>query len=127
MSASSSAARVADAASAAVATNPTVVPVLVAISFSHLLNDTIQSLVPAIYPLLKESFRLTFSQVGLMAFTLQLTASLLQPVVGLSTDRRPTPYSLVVGMCSSFAGLLLLSRAWSLPVLLLVWTLCPGA
>ena len=93
--------------------------VLGAISVSHLLNDTIQSLVPAIYPLLKESFRLTFSQVGLMAFTLQLTASLLQPVVGLYTDRRPTPYSLVVGMCSSFAGLLLLSRAWSLPVLLL--------
>ncbi len=92
--------------------------VLGAISLSHLLNDTIQSLVPAIYPLLKESFRLTFSQIGLMAFTLQLTASLLQPVVGFYTDRRPTPYSLVVGMCSSLAGLLLLSRAWSLPVLL---------
>lgn len=93
--------------------------VLGAVSLSHLLNDTIQSLVPAIYPLLKESFRLTFSQVGLMAFTLQLTASLLQPVVGLYTDRRPTPYSLVVGMCSSFVGLLLLSRAWNLPTLLL--------
>src|SRR5690349_11835080 len=69
--------------------------ILGAISVSHLLNDTIQSLVPAIYPLLKEAFRLTFSQIGLMAFTLQLTASLLQPVVGLYTDRKPTPYSLV--------------------------------
>jgi FSR family fosmidomycin resistance protein-like MFS transporter len=86
---------------------------------SHLLNDTIQSLVPAIYPVLKQSFQLTFGQIGLMAFTLQLTASLLQPVVGFYTDRRPTPYSLVAGMCCSLAGLLLLSRAWSLPVLLL--------
>ncbi len=93
--------------------------ILGAISVSHLLNDTIQSLVPAIYPVLKEAFRLTFSQVGLMAFTLQLTASLLQPLVGLYTDRRPTPYSLVVGMCSSLVGLLLLSRAWNLPLLLL--------
>jgi FSR family fosmidomycin resistance protein-like MFS transporter len=98
--------------------NATVVGVLGAISVSHLLNDTIQSLVPAIYPLLKQSFQLTFSQVGLLAFTLQLTASLLQPVVGFVTDRRPRPYSLVVGMCSSLVGLLLLSRAWSLPILL---------
>ncbi len=92
--------------------------VLGAISVSHLLNDTIQSLVPAIYPLLKESFRLTFGEIGLMAFTLQLTASLLQPIVGYYTDRRPTPYSLVLGMCFTLAGLLLLSRAWSLPLLL---------
>ena len=70
---------------------------LAAISFSHLLNDTVQSLVPAIYPLLKSAFALTFAQVGLMTLTLQLTASLLQPVVGLYTDRRPTPYSLVIG------------------------------
>jgi FSR family fosmidomycin resistance protein-like MFS transporter len=98
--------------------NATVAGVLGAISISHLLNDTIQSLVPAIYPLLKESFRLSFSQIGLLAFTLQLTASLLQPVVGFVTDRRPRPYSLVAGMCSSLAGLVLLSRAWSLPVLL---------
>jgi FSR family fosmidomycin resistance protein-like MFS transporter len=98
--------------------NATVVGILGAISVSHLLNDTIQSLVPAIYPLLKQSFQLTFSQVGLLAFTLQLTASLLQPVVGFVTDRRPRPYSLVVGMCSSLVGLVLLSRAWSLPSLL---------
>ena len=72
--------------------------VLAAISFSHLLNDTIQSLIPALYPILKASFALNFSQVGLMTLTLMLTASLLQPVVGLYTDRRPAPYSLVVGM-----------------------------
>ena len=92
--------------------------VLGAISVSHFLNDTVQSLVPAIYPLLKDSFQLTFSEIGLIAFTLQLTASLLQPLVGLYTDRRPTPYSLVGGMCCTLAGLLLLSRAWSLPTLL---------
>jgi FSR family fosmidomycin resistance protein-like MFS transporter len=93
--------------------------VLAAISFSHLLNDTIQSLVPAIYPLLKSAFALSFAQVGLMTLTLQLTASLLQPVVGLYTDRRPTPYSLVVGMGFSLVGLLLLANAPTFPMLLL--------
>ena len=85
--------------------------VLAGISFSHLLNDTIQSLVPAIYPMLKDSFALNFAQVGLMTLTLQVTASLLQPVVGLYTDRRPTPYSLVIGMAVSLVGLLLLAVA----------------
>ena len=85
--------------------------VLAGISFSHLLNDTIQSLVPAIYPMLKDSFALNFAQVGLMTLTLQVTASLLQPVVGFYTDRRPTPYSLVIGMAVSLVGLLLLSAA----------------
>jgi FSR family fosmidomycin resistance protein-like MFS transporter len=85
--------------------------VLAGISFSHLLNDTIQSLVPAIYPMLKDSFALNFAQIGLMTLTLQVTASLLQPIVGLYTDRRPTPYSLVIGMAVSLAGLLLLSAA----------------
>src|SRR5436190_17197823 len=85
--------------------------VLAGISFSHLLNDTVQALVPAIYPMLKESFALTFAQVGLLTLTLQVTASLLQPVVGLYTDRRPTPYSLVAGMAVSLVGLLLLSAA----------------
>jgi hypothetical protein len=68
--------------------------VLAAISFSHLLNDTIQSVLPAIYPLLKSSFALTFAQVGLMGMTQQITASLLQPAVGLYTDRRPMPFAL---------------------------------
>jgi FSR family fosmidomycin resistance protein-like MFS transporter len=92
--------------------------VLAAISFSHLLNDTIQSLVPAIYPIFKSSFQLSFAQIGLITFAQQLTASLLQPLVGLYTDRRATPYSLVVGMACTLTGLLLLAAAGSLPMLL---------
>jgi FSR family fosmidomycin resistance protein-like MFS transporter len=95
-----------------------VVGILAAISVSHLLNDTIQSLIPSIYPILKSSFQLNFSQIGLIALTLQLTASLLQPVVGMYTDRRPTPYSLVAGMAFSLVGLLLLSVAASLGMIL---------
>src|SRR5262249_36844763 len=76
-----------------------------------LLNDTVQAIVPAIYPMLKDSFALTFAQVGLMTLTLQLTASLLQPLVGLYTDHRPTPYSLVIGMGFTLVGLLLLAVA----------------
>jgi len=74
----------------------TVFKILLTISFCHLLNDTLQSLIPAIYPLLKVSFHLDFGQVGLIALTLQFTASLLQPLVGLYTDRRPQPYSLAI-------------------------------
>src|SRR3984893_8989991 len=85
--------------------------VLAGVSVSHLLNDPIQSLLPALYPMFKAAFALTFAQVGLMTLTLQLTASLLQPLVGLYTDRRPTPYSLVIGMAISLVGLLLLSSA----------------
>jgi MFS transporter, FSR family, fosmidomycin resistance protein len=97
----------------------TVVGVLAAISVSHLLNDTLQSLIPSIYPLLKSSLQLNFSQIGLITLTLQLTASLLQPVVGMYTDRRPMPYSLVAGMVFSLSGLLLLSIARTLGVILL--------
>ena len=96
----------------------TVAGVLAAISVSHLLNDTIQSLIPSIYPILKSSFQLNFSQIGLIALTLQLTASLLQPVVGMYTDRRPMPYSLVGGMTFSLVGLLLLSVAATLGTIL---------
>jgi FSR family fosmidomycin resistance protein-like MFS transporter len=92
--------------------------VLAAVSASHLLNDTIQSLLPAIYPLLKRSFALSFAQIGLMTLALMMTASLLQPLVGLYTDRRPTPYALVAGMVFSLAGLLLLSVAWTFAMLL---------
>jgi FSR family fosmidomycin resistance protein-like MFS transporter len=92
--------------------------VLAAVSVAHLLNDTIQSLIPAIYPILKSSFRLSFAQVGLIALILQLTASLLQPLVGLYADRRPTPYLLVIGMGFSLIGLLLLAFAGNLPALL---------
>jgi FSR family fosmidomycin resistance protein-like MFS transporter len=89
----------------------TAVAVLAGISLSHLLNDTVQALIPAIYPMLKASFSLTFAQVGLMTLAQQLTASVLQPLVGLYTDRRPMPYSLVVGMAFSLVGLLLLAFA----------------
>jgi FSR family fosmidomycin resistance protein-like MFS transporter len=93
--------------------------ILGAISFCHLLNDMMQSLIPAIYPILKESFRLDFGQLGLITLTNQLTASLLQPVVGYYTDRRPMPYSLPIGMTFTLAGLIILSLAPSFPVLLL--------
>ena len=97
----------------------TVFAVLLAISFSHMLNDMIQSLLPAIYPILKETYRLDFSQIGLITLTFQLTASLLQPLVGIATDRKPMPFSLPVGMGLTLVGLLLLSRAGSYPLLLL--------
>jgi FSR family fosmidomycin resistance protein-like MFS transporter len=100
------------------AAHATLFPVLAAISVSHLLNDTIQSLIPAIYPILKSSFQLTFTQIGLITLTLQLTASIFQPLVGLYTDRRPTPYSLVGGMGVSLVGLLVLSIAPNLAALL---------
>ena len=92
--------------------------VLGAISFSHLLNDMIQSLIVAIYPVLKSGFALSFAQVGLITLTYQLTASLLQPLVGVATDRRPMPYSLPVGMGFTLCGLLLLAVAPNFPMLL---------
>lgn len=97
----------------------TIFPILLAISFSHLLNDTMQSLIPSTYPLLKRSLRLDFSQLGLITFCFQLTASLLQPFVGLYTDKKPQPYSLAAGMCFTGMGLALLSRAASFPIVLL--------
>src|SRR5258708_2781189 len=96
----------------------TVLLVLVAASFSHLLNDTIQSLIPAIYPVLKDSFQLSFGQIGLITLTFQLTASLLQPLVGLYTDHRPQPFSLAIGMALSLVGLILLGLANSYPMVL---------
>src|SRR5208337_4756355 len=85
--------------------------VLGAISFSHFLNDTIQSLIVAIYPLLKGRFQLSFAQIGLITLSYQLTASLLQPMVGIYTDRHPKPYSLAFGMGCTLAGLLVLGTA----------------
>jgi FSR family fosmidomycin resistance protein-like MFS transporter len=93
--------------------------VLGGISFAHMLNDMIQSLILAIYPILKGDFHLSFAQVGLITLTYQLTASMLQPLVGMVTDRRPMPYSLPVGMTFTLCGLLLLAVAPSFPVLLL--------
>lgn len=93
------------------ASGKTVFPILIAISFSHLLNDTIQSLIPAIYPIVKDSFSLTFAQIGLITLTFQLAASLLQPFVGIYTDTKPQPYSLATGMTVTLAGLVCLSMA----------------
>jgi FSR family fosmidomycin resistance protein-like MFS transporter len=96
----------------------TVMSVLLAISFCHMLNDTIQSLISASYPVVKETFHLNYTQVGLITLTFQMTASLLQPVVGYYTDRRPHPYSLAIGMGFSLCGLVLLSMAGSFHMLL---------
>ena len=89
----------------------TVFKILLTISFCHLLNDTIQSLMPPIYPLLQKTFHFNYWQVGRIALTSQLTASILQPLVGLYTDRRPKPYSLAVGMGITMFGLLAFSMA----------------
>ncbi len=96
----------------------TVFAVLIAISVSHCLNDLMQLLLPAIYPLLKANYALSFTQIGFLTLTFQITASLLQPVVGTVTDRRPMPYSLAVGMGFTFLGLVLLAKAGSYPMLL---------
>lgn len=92
-------------------------PVLLGISLSHLLNDLIQSLLPAIYPILKTNYALDYGQIGLITLSFQITASMLQPLVGITTDRRPMPFSLPIGMAATLVGLLWLSRAghfWSL-------------
>ena len=103
----------------AIAVRRTVFSVLLAISFSHFLNDLMQLLLPAIYPLLKANYALSFTEIGLLTLTFQITASLLQPVVGTFTDKRPMPYSLAAGMAFTFAGLLLLAGAANYPMLLL--------
>lgn len=92
--------------------------ILSAISLSHFLNDVMQSLLLALYPLFKHEFSLSFVQVGLITMTFQLTASMLQPLVGYVTDRRPMPWSLPAGMASTFAGLLTLSMAHDFPAVL---------
>lgn len=93
--------------------------ILVSLSLCHFLNDMNQSLVPAIYPILKESYHLDFGQIGLITLAFQLTASMLQPVVGMVTDKRPTPFSLPVAMGCSLLGLLMLSRAHSYHMILI--------
>jgi FSR family fosmidomycin resistance protein-like MFS transporter len=92
--------------------------VLIAISICHFLNDMMSSLLPAIYPLLKSSFNLNFAQIGLITLTYQTTASLLQPMIGFYTDKRPRPFSLPVGMGATLIGLILLAIAHSFPALL---------
>jgi len=106
------------APSTATAEHSTEFGILGAISFSHLLNDMIQSLILAIYPLLKSGFNLSFAQIGTITLTYQITASLLQPAVGLVTDKKPMPYSLPIGMGFTLCGLLLLATAPNFAVLL---------
>ena len=97
----------------------TALPILFAISFCHLLNDMMQALLPAMYPMLKTAFALNFGQIGLLTLAFQLTASLLQPLIGLYTDHHPKPYSLMAGMGFTLVGLLFLSVTRSYPGLLL--------
>ena len=98
-------------------------PVLVGLSASHMLNDMIQSLLPSTYPILQRDLALSFGQVGFITFAFQVTASVLQPMVGVATDKRPQPFSMVVGMCSSLLGLLLLSQAHVFALVLLAASL----
>jgi FSR family fosmidomycin resistance protein-like MFS transporter len=100
-------------------TEKTAFGVLVSIGCCHLINDMLQSLLPAIYPSLKNTYHLNFAQIGLVTLTYQLTASLLQPAVGLYADYRPTPFSLPTGTLFTFAGILILANAQSYPALLL--------
>ena len=86
-------------------------PILVALSGAHLLNDLIQSMIPAMYPLIKEAYQLDFAHVGLITLAFQVTSSLLQPLLGYVTDKKPWPYAMVAGMCSTLAGLLGLAFA----------------
>ena len=97
----------------------TVYSILFTISFSHLLNDMMQSVIPAIYPLLKDNYHLSFTQIGLITFTFQLTASLLQPFVGHFTDKTPRPYSLAIGMGFTLTGLVSLSLAHNFATILI--------
>ena len=98
--------------------NSTTFAIILSLSFCHLLNDMMQSLVPALYPILKDNYGLSFAQVGLITLAFQFTASMLQPVVGMYTDRKPQPYSLMVGMGFTLVGLLMMSHAHSYPVIL---------
>jgi FSR family fosmidomycin resistance protein-like MFS transporter len=93
--------------------------VIMALSFSHFLNDMMQSLVPALYPMWKSAYGLSFAQIGLISLVTQVTSSMLQPAVGLFSDHRPQPYSLAVGMGATLIGLLLLASAGNYPVLIL--------
>jgi FSR family fosmidomycin resistance protein-like MFS transporter len=106
------------APSASTSIERTTLRIVWAISAAHMLNDVSQSLLPALYPLLKETLKLSFGDVGLITFTFQVIGSLLQPVIGLYTDRRPKPYALVAGMAAMLMGLVTLSQATGLNAIL---------
>ncbi|MES2159875.1 MAG: MFS transporter, partial [Pseudomonadota bacterium] len=97
----------------------TVISILGAVALVHLLNDLTQAMLPSIYPMLKAQFGLTFTQVGLITLVFQCTASLLQPWIGLYTDRRPMPFLLPLGMVATLIGVLMMSVAGSFPALLI--------
>src|SRR5918994_924192 len=94
-------------------------PVLAALSGAHLLNDLIQSMIPAVYPLIKDTYQLDFAQIGLITLAFQVTSSILQPMLGYLTDRRPWPYAMVAGMGATLLGLLGLSIAVSYEMVLI--------
>lgn len=104
---------------AEVGSDKTSYPILLAICFAHLINDLLQSILPSIYPLIQKDYSLTFSQIGLITFTFQITASLLQPFVGFYTDKKPQPFSFVFGMSLTLIGILLLSFSTSFHSILL--------
>src|SRR6516165_9442373 len=91
--------------------------IILALSFSHFLNDMMQSLLPALYPMLKGAYGLSFAQIGLITLASQLISSLLQPCVGSFAEHRPRPYSLAIGMGVTFVGLFLLAGACSYPMI----------
>lgn len=101
----------------------TVYSILFTISLAHFINDMLQSVIPSIYPLIKQRFSLNFTQIGLITFTYQITASILQPFVGLYTDKKPKPYSLAMGMSFTLSGLLLASFAGSFYIMLMAVSL----
>ncbi len=96
-----------------------VVSILAMVSLAHLLNDLLQSVIPAVYPILKENWGLTFGQIGILTLVLQLTSSILQPIVGFVSDKKPYPYELAIGMSGTFSGLMLLAFANSFPLMII--------
>lgn len=96
----------------------TVYPILFSIAFAHLLNDLLQAVIPASYPILKDSYQLTFTQIGLITFAYQMAASILQPIIGLYTDKKPKPYSQIFGMVFTLSGIILLSFAASFTIII---------
>src|SRR5690606_25558755 len=100
------------------AVETTVVPIVLAVSMGHLLNDLMQSLIPASFPLFEEKFSLNFTQIGLISFVFQGIGSILQPLIGFYTDRRPMPYALSLGMLSTGIGLISLAHATSFAMIL---------
>ncbi|MBP1844715.1 FSR family fosmidomycin resistance protein-like MFS transporter [Rhizobium petrolearium] len=108
---------------AAAAAEVTVLPIILAVSFCHMINDIMQSMISSIYPMLKTDYALDFWQIGILTLAFQCTASLLQPVIGIVTDKKPFPYSLPVGMGSTFIGLFMLASAHSYAVLVVAASL----